>query len=151
MNGMHACMQKNQNYSFNQLYTNMFCFRFVQINLDMHSMFRLSCLLLSSIGLAVLYVTFKDHNKSGHFKPSPSLRPLSEQELVFLRKPKWSHFRARLKKLSFKQISRKRIRPEKADGQHCWSMDAIKVILIHVLSAAKSHHLNGKENPANMH
>lgn len=64
-------------------------------------MFRLSCLLLSSIGLAVLYVTFKDHNKSGHFKPSPSLRPLSEQELVFLRKPKWSHFRARLKKLSY--------------------------------------------------
>lgn len=73
----------------------------------------LSCLLLSTIGLAVLYVTFQDPNKSGNFKPSPSLRPLSEQELVFLRKPKWTHFRARLKKLSFKQISRKRIRPER--------------------------------------
>lgn len=73
----------------------------------------LSCLLLSTIGLAMLYVTFQDPNKSGNFKPSPSLRPLSEQELVFLRKPKWTHFRARLKKLSFKQISRKRIHPER--------------------------------------
>lgn len=76
----------------------------------------LSCLLLSTIGLAVLYVTFQGPNRSGHFKPSPSLRPLTEQELAFLRKPKWSHFRDRLKKLSFKQISRKRIRSEKANG-----------------------------------
>lgn len=123
----------------------------------MYSIFRLSCLLLSTIGLAVLYVTFQGPNRSGHFKPSPSLRPLTEQELAFLRKPKWSHFRDRLKKLSFKQISRKRIRPEKANGSivllnrnpillTSWSTDAIKVI--HAISAAKSYHLNEKRKPS---
>lgn len=149
MNGIHACKIKIKFIqSIILLFTNMSYFRFVYH--DMFSIFRLSCLLLSTIGLAVLYVTFQGPNRSGHFQPSPSLRPLTEQELAFLRKPKWSHFRDRLKKLSFKQISRKRIRPEKANGYPIlltsWATNAIKVI--HAISAAKSYHLNEKRKPS---
>lgn len=76
MNGIHACKIKIKFIqSIILLFTNMSYFRFVYH--DMFSIFRLSCLLLSTIGLAVLYVTFQGPTSN----PAPLYAPWLNRNL----------------------------------------------------------------------
>lgn len=70
--------------------------------------YRLTVLILTIFGLCALHQLLHAKSTDFYALESSTYLPLSEEEIVFLRKPKWTHFKVWLKKLNFKQISKKR-------------------------------------------
>jgi hypothetical protein len=70
--------------------------------------YRLTILILTTFGLCAFHQILLVRTTDFNVFKSSSYPPLSEEEIVFLRKPKWTHFKAWLKTINFVQISKKR-------------------------------------------